>query len=142
MVDEVMQKSRERMRNLKRSPRCRPAASAAGRSVVDRIDDSTPPPRSSPSKPSSGKASASRVRINASTSRSRDADEVLRPLCLRRQGGPTGEIPGREIPGFADHCGGGSETGFNRHGQQLFGCVQCLLYGAFFVVAIVAEAHL
>ena len=40
MVDEVMQKSRERMRNLKRSPRCRPAASAAGRSVVDRIDDS------------------------------------------------------------------------------------------------------
>jgi hypothetical protein len=41
MVDEVMQKSRERMRNLKRSPRCRPAAGAAGRSAVDRIDDST-----------------------------------------------------------------------------------------------------
>jgi hypothetical protein len=40
MVDEVMQKSRERMRDLKRSPRCRPAAGAAGRSDVDRIDNS------------------------------------------------------------------------------------------------------
>jgi hypothetical protein len=38
MVDEVTQKSGERMRNLKRSPRCRPAAGAAGR-AVDRIGD-------------------------------------------------------------------------------------------------------
>ena len=85
MVDEVMQKSRERMRNLKRSPRCRPAAGAAGRSAVDRIDDSAAldaaallPEKTVVRKGFSQPGPDQRLDLAI-----RDADEVLRPFVSR-----------------------------------------------------------
>src|SRR5215471_4109181 len=101
-----------------------------------------PPPLSSPRKPSSGKALASRVRINASTSRSAMLTKSCGPFVSRvnaalREKYPAAASPASRIKWVAVV----RRASIVMAGQDIRG-VQGLLYAAFFIVAIVAMAHL